>query len=200
MVIGVTGPYAAGKDEVTNSLVRLGFEEINVDRVGHRALEEKKAEVAAAFGRAVVGPDGAVDRRALSAVVFRDPAALERLESIVHPRLKELVAASVARAKEDCVVNAALLFPMGLAEFVDAVIVVRAPLLVRACRARRRDRLTLSEIFGRFRSQKKIIPQQLPRNVDIYHVWNTRNRTYLNGRVETIALALRRNARKPERR
>ena len=196
MVIGVTGLYAAGKDVVTSILVRRGFAEINVDRVGHRVLGEKKAAVAAAFGNAVLGTDGEVDRRALSAIVFNDPAALARLEGILHPRMKELVAEDVRRSPGDCAINAALLFPMGLAELADAVIVVRAPLFLRACRARRRDRLSWRELFARFRSQGKIIPQPPPANVDIYNVWNTRNRSSLERSVETIASRRPRNARR----
>ncbi len=196
MVIGVTGLYAAGKDEVTDILVRRGFTEINVDRVGHRVLAEKKAAVAAAFGDGVIGPDGGVDRGALGAIVFRNPKALSRLNAILHPRMKELVAEELDRSRGDRVVNAALLFPIGLAALVDFVIVVRAPFLIRARRARRRDGLSLSELFARFRSQGKIIPQPPPANVDIYYVWNTRNRTWLESRVETIVSRRLRNAPK----
>jgi len=191
MVIGVTGLYAAGKDEVTKILIELGFREINVDKVGHQVLAEKKAAVAAAFGDGVLGPGGEVDRRALGAVVFRDDRARARLEAVLHPRMKQLVAGEVRRSRGDVVINAALLFPMGLAALVDAVIVVRAPLLLRIRRARRRDDVGWRGILARVRAQKEIIPQPPPLNVDIYYVWNTRNRTWLETRVKTIASGLR---------
>ncbi len=191
MVIGVTGLYAAGKDEVTKILIERGFREINVDKVGHQVLAEKKAAVAAAFGDGVLGPGGEVDRRALGAVVFRDDRARARLEAVLHPRMKQLVAGEVRRSRGDVVINAALLFPMGLAALVDAVIVVRAPLLLRIRRARRRDDVGWRGILARVRAQKEIIPQPPPPNVDIYYVWNTRNRTWLETRVKTIASGLR---------
>ncbi|MBN2354227.1 MAG: dephospho-CoA kinase [Spirochaetales bacterium] len=183
----MTGLYAAGKDEVTKILIERGFREINVDKVGHLVLGEKKAEVAAAFGDGILDPGGDVDRRALGAVVFRDDGARARLEALLHPRMKELVAGEVRRTRGDLVVNAAILFPMGLAELVDAVIVVRAPLLLRICRARRRDGAGLGHLLARMRAQKEIIPQPPPPNVDIYYVWNTRNRKCLKDRVEKIA-------------
>jgi dephospho-CoA kinase len=186
MVIGVTGQYAAGKDEVTKLLVQGGCTEINVDALGHRALAERAAEIGSVFGPAILGPDDEVNRRALGALVFRDLVARARLEAIVHPRMKELVDEELRRISGDCVINAALLFPMGLDKKTDFVIVVRARWWSRLVRARRRDRLPWRELCARFRAQRKIIPQQLPRNVDMYTVWNTRTKTYLKDQLETI--------------
>ena len=96
MVLGLTGQYCAGKDAVARILERNGFRVIDVDRVGHEVLEERREEVAAAFGPGVRRADGSIDRRALGRIVFADPAALARHEAIVHPAMVERVRALAA--------------------------------------------------------------------------------------------------------
>ena len=60
-VVGVTGRYCAGKDTVTRLLVDMGYHEINVDRLGHSAVDRLSAKIVEEFGAAILGPDGAVD-------------------------------------------------------------------------------------------------------------------------------------------
>src|SRR5512136_767870 len=109
MILGLTGPYCAGKDAVARVLERRGFRVLNVDAIGHEVLEDLRGEVAAAFGSGVLRADGSVDRRALGRIVFADPAALARHEAIVHPAMVERVralAAAERAAGRDAAVNA----------------------------------------------------------------------------------------------
>jgi dephospho-CoA kinase len=187
MVIGVTGPYAAGKDEVSRLLAARGFSEINVDALGHRVLEEKKIEAVRLFGNGILRPDGSVDRRALGRIVFQRPEELARLEALLHPRMRELISAAVrAAAGRDYVINAAILIPLGLAPLTDLILVVRASLFTRFCRARGRDGLTWRAFLNRNRSQREIVPKPRPENVDIKVIWNTRNRMYLKTQIDAI--------------
>ena len=129
MVIGLTGRYCAGKDAVARILGRRGFAVLDVDRIGHEVLEERRDAVAAAFGESVRRADGSIDRRAVGRIVFADPAALALLEGIVHPAMVERVrslAAVETAAGRDAVVNAALLRHMRLDRYCDAVVEVRA--------------------------------------------------------------------------
>jgi dephospho-CoA kinase len=88
-LIGLTGNIACGKSAVLAMLEELGARVIDADRVTH-ALQQPGEPVydaiVAEFGPAILAaPGGPIDRRALGAIVFADPAALRRLERIVHP-------------------------------------------------------------------------------------------------------------------
>ena len=191
MVIGLTGKYCAGKNVVANILVPKGWAVIDVDSLGHDALVSRAEEVLAAFGPAVRGAEGAVDRPALGRIVFRDQAALARLEAIVHPVMKEEVRRIIARTPGNVIVNAAILHRMGLETLCNAVICVRAPLLLRLARAMRRDRLRMGDAMARLRAQKGICPQFNDRAVDTYTVRNRGSMRSLQRRVERIAAGLR---------
>src|SRR5271157_5503544 len=93
MIIGLTGRYCAGKDRAARALASRGYRIIDADAIAHDVLADRTRDVIAEFGPGVRTPEGGVDRRALGRIVFADPAARKRLESITHPRI-------VARIKE----------------------------------------------------------------------------------------------------
>jgi dephospho-CoA kinase len=88
-LIGLTGNIACGKSTVLAMLRELGAQVIDADRVTHelqRAGEPVYEQIVAAFGAQILAePGGPIDRTRLGAIVFADPAALRRLEQIVHP-------------------------------------------------------------------------------------------------------------------
>jgi dephospho-CoA kinase len=88
-LIGLTGNIACGKSTVVEMLRELGARVLDADRVTHelqRPGEAVYARIVAAFGAGILAePGGPIDRRRLGAIVFADPAALRRLERIVHP-------------------------------------------------------------------------------------------------------------------
>lgn len=93
VTILIQGGIASGKSTISRLLVERGARALDCDRIAHEALETPAVEqqVRAAFGPAVFGPDGHVQRKALGEVVFNDPAALLRLEQLVHPLVRERV-------------------------------------------------------------------------------------------------------------
>jgi dephospho-CoA kinase len=187
MVVGVTGKYCAGKNLVTEVLSARGFVSIDVDRLGHQALEERKTEVVDAFGSAILSSSGEIDRRRLGAMVFADQHELSRLESITHPVMIAEVAETIKRGENrDFVVNAAILFRMGLHLLCDMVLWVEAPLPSRVARALQRDRLPLSEVIKRIWTQRKLSPQPFRKLVDIYNVRNSGNRNEIEASVLSL--------------
>jgi dephospho-CoA kinase len=131
MLVGLTGGIGAGKSAVAARLAELGAVVIDSDRLARDVVApgtEGLAEVVAAFGPDVLGPDGALDRPALGRLVFADPVARERLEKIIHPRVRARAAQLVADAPPGSVVvnDVPLLVESGLADTFDLVIVVRA--------------------------------------------------------------------------
>jgi dephospho-CoA kinase len=184
----VTGTYCSGKNTLVSLLKQSDFSEIDVDRVGHQILKEGevKAELRHHFGADIFTPDGSVDRLILGQRVFRDFRELRVLESIVHPLMVEEVTRIVERMEGAVVINAAVLFRMGLQRLCDAVVCVRAPLCRRLKRARRRDREPLFRVLRRMRAQRGICPKFNTNGVDIYYVDNDRGLDHLHTQILKI--------------
>jgi len=173
MLIGLTGKYCAGKNHVAAILEKRGLPVLDVDKLGHKALENKKNEVFSRFGNEVQNPDGSVNRRLLGEKVFGKKEEITALEAIVHPQADRMIQEWIASQNgKTCVINAALLHKSAFFARLGCVIVVSAPFLVRLFRAKRRDRLSLISIFRRLMSQKRFTLQYLAVNADIYIVEN----------------------------
>ena len=160
MLIGLTGGYCAGKNRVAGLLEARGFTSIDVDRLGHRALDLAKPEVVRRFGEGILAADGSIDRKTLGAIVFADHKALADHEAIVHPHMFALVEESVAelhaRGSGSILINAAILYRMPIAATCDAILEVRACLPRRLLRAWSRDRSGIFRTVARIRSQKAL--------------------------------------------
>jgi len=87
-IVGLSGGIGSGKSTVTRMLRDLGAVTIDADAIVHELQAPGSSmlqQIAAAFGPGVLAEDGALDRPALAAIVFRDPEARARLGAIVHP-------------------------------------------------------------------------------------------------------------------
>ncbi len=186
MVVGVAGKYCAGKNLIVTYLEEARFTVIDVDKVGHDTLAAKKHDVAACFGRGVLSPEGQIDRRVLGAIVFRNSARLSELENILHPAMVSRVESMVSEIDGNIVINAAILFKMGLQRLCDCVICVTAPFWTRLKRARSRDLLGTVAILRRLLSQRGICPKFNSMDVDIYSVSNSGDKNSLKAKVENI--------------
>lgn len=197
LVLGVVGKCCAGKDFVADWLVERGWQPIDVDAIGHRALAARHTELVAAFGMTILAASGTIDRRRLGEIVFGDRKQLARLEEIVHPWMRDRVRDeaeafrdAVERGEKDLpaglVINAALLFHMSLDQYCDRVILVEAPLLARVIRARRRDNYPWRQIIDRLRSQTRIDAQAHESTADIINVKNGKRPTDLFMQLEAI--------------
>ena len=137
-VVGLVGGIGSGKSEAARILATMGAVVIDADKIGHAVYEPGTpgfAAVVDAFGSRVVGEDGRIDRGALGPIVFGDPRALERLNGIVHPLIRNEIERRIAEARDLggadlIVVEAAILLEAGWRSLVDEVWVVRAPLAV----------------------------------------------------------------------
>ena len=125
--IGLTGPIGCGKSTVAAWLAARGAVVIDADAIARQVTDEPtvRAAIAAAFGPAVVGPDGGLDRGALAATVFGDSDALARLEALTHPHVRGPIEAEVAAAEAQgapaVVIEAIKLVEGGLAAACDEV-------------------------------------------------------------------------------
>ena len=144
--IGITGPTGAGKTTALNALAQLGAHIIDADRVYHDLLAGSalmREALGARFGPAILGPDGQVDRKALGAVVFADPAALADLNAITHRFVEEEIARLEAQAAREgrpaVAIDAIALIESGVADKCDAVVGVLAPRELRVRRIMARE-------------------------------------------------------------
>lgn len=143
--IGLTGPIGCGKSTVAGWLAARGAAIVDADDLARAVLEPGEPALAAvveAFGAGVLRTDGRLDRAALAARVFADPAERRRLEAItspaVRPRLDAALAAAEASGAPVVALEAIRLVEAGLTEWCDEVWLVacrpdeqRARLLAR---------------------------------------------------------------------
>jgi dephospho-CoA kinase len=129
---GLTGGMASGKSTVARMLESLGARIIDADRVGHELLRRPYPayqEIVGCFGNGILDSEGEVDRKRLGDLVFADPAKLQELDGILHPRIiarvEELAAGYCAENfGAVIVVDAALLFEAGIgARFIRVLVV-----------------------------------------------------------------------------
>ncbi|MDR1466649.1 MAG: dephospho-CoA kinase [Treponema sp.] len=155
-LVGLTGLYCAGKNHVAEIFREKGFTTLDVDKLGHKVIETEQAAIVKRFGGGVM-ESGRINRRLLGEKVFGRPTELAALEAIIHPHVNALIKDWVEENK-NCIINAALLHRTNIFPRLDAVVVVKAPLLIRLIRAKRRDRLSWFSIVNRFKSQNFSFP------------------------------------------
>jgi dephospho-CoA kinase len=158
IILGLTGSIGMGKSTTAMLFAEAGVPVYDADAAVHKIYEGEAAPaVEAAFPGTTVG--GKVDRNKLSARVVHDPAAIRRLEAIVHPML----GASRQKFFEDAersgapvaVVDVPLLYETGGEKRVDAVVVVTTTPEIQRTRILARDNMTSEKLDA-------ILARQLP--------------------------------------
>jgi len=159
--VGLTGGIASGKTTVGRMFVELGARLIDSDVIVHelfRAGEAVNQAVVGAFGDRMRAADGSIDRTVLGEVVFNNPQARERLNSIVHPAViqrQQDWLDELASREPDAVgiVDAALMVEVGTYRNYDKLIVVVCDPDVQRRRLRHRSGLSDEQVEARIRSQ-----------------------------------------------
>jgi len=159
--VGLTGSIATGKSFVSGVLGELGCHVIDADRVAREVVEpgtEGLRRVVEAFGRKVLTPEGALDRKTLGGIVFADERLRELLNSILHPliiaaqdeRLREFEAADPEGV---AVVDAALMIESGGYRRFEKLIVVHCRPEVQRQRLIERDGISAEAAERRIAAQ-----------------------------------------------
>jgi dephospho-CoA kinase len=144
-ILGLTGSLAMGKSTAAKFFAEAGVPVHDADAEVHRLYEGAAvAPIEAAFPGTTTG--GKVDRQKLSARVLGNPAALQRLEAIVHPLVREaetrFLAEAADRGAPVAVLDIPLLIETGGDQRVDAIAVVSAPAEVQRARVLERPGMT----------------------------------------------------------
>jgi dephospho-CoA kinase len=183
IVIGLTGKACAGKNQVASVFEEKGFLVIDVDKLGHRALIDKKEDVVKAFGTKILDND-VIDRRKLGNIVFSSKTQLRVLESIVHPYIKQLCIDMIESSDRNVILNAAILQRGNLVELCSNVIFVKASIFSRYKRSKIRDKRNLIWFLKRELSQKDISIKNLKRNLEVYILDNKKTKKEIHRQID----------------
>jgi dephospho-CoA kinase len=164
-VIGLTGGIGMGKSTAAAAFRRAGIPVFDADAAVH-ALQAPGGRALPAIAAAFPGTVGAddhgrrvLDRAALRSRVLTDPAALRRLEGIMHPLVRRAEDQFLARGRRAgariAVLDIPLLLETGGERRVDLVLVVSAPRPVQIARVRRRRQLDTPQIMA-------VLARQMP--------------------------------------
>lgn len=152
----MTGGIGSGKSEVARLFEELGAFIIDTDVLAREAVAPH-SDGLMAIARAWPGVvrDGALDRTALAEIVFSDPQARERLNSIVHPFVRRLAQEREKHAHPGQVIVhvVPLLFETGYATLVDKSVLVVSPLDQRIARVMQRDHVDEAHVRARVVTQ-----------------------------------------------
>jgi len=158
VILGLTGSIGMGKSTTAKLFAEAGVPVYDADATVHMLYEGQAAPaIEAAFPGATV--DGKVDRNRLSARVVHDPAAIKRLEAIVHPMLGASRQKFLQDAEQSgapvAVVDVPLLFETGGEDRVDAVVVVTTTPEIQRQRILERPNMTEEKL-------QAILARQMP--------------------------------------
>ena len=190
LVIALTGGIACGKSTVSGMLSLLGASIIDADQISRSLTAPGGAALPAirqAFGDSVFHADGTLDRPALSAIVFADKAAIEKLNAITHPLVQQEMERQLAACRKQgsavVVLDVPLLFEAGMQHMGELVACVTAPEEVQIARMASRNGYSREEAVSRIRSQMPV--EQKARLSDVV-IDTNKPLTELEKEVETL--------------
>jgi dephospho-CoA kinase len=160
-IIGLTGNIATGKSVVRKMLEHLGAYGIDADALSHRAIAKGAPgyqPIVDTFGVWILGPDQQIDRAKLGRLVFADPEALARLESIIHPLVSQAIDIMVKRSSQSVIVIEAIKLLEGdLRNVCDSIWVTHASRDLQLIRLTQKRQMSQSEATQRIEAQ---LPQE----------------------------------------
>jgi len=161
ITVGLTGGIGSGKSTVAELWENNGAVLFKSDFEGKRILmydPDAKEEVVELFGKEAYGEDDSLNRHHIASIAFQDSSMLQKLNAIVHPRVRanfEHKARSLAELDQKIVLvnEAALIFESGIQDAFDHVVLVWSPEEIRLERVVARDKATPEEVRGRMMNQ-----------------------------------------------
>lgn len=155
--VGITGGIGSGKTVVCRAFSILGIPVFNADRAAkelYTSHPRVRKEMVRLFGEEVFLPDGAINRSTLASLIFSDPGALEAVNALIHPLVREAFGEWHRQQEAPYLLfESALLFETGSWKTMDATLLVTAPRELRIQRVMERDRVTREAVIARMNNQ-----------------------------------------------
>lgn len=191
LIIGISGQTGAGKSTLANMLSQRGLgENVEVDAVGHELLKHAAMQhiLAKTFGEKIF-VDGEICRKALGRRAFASDETIEILNNIMHPAMinevKHKIELARAAGANSIIVNAALLFSMGLDSLCNRLVYVRTNPELRLQRLIDYRQWTMESARERLHAQ-----DELPEGKDVIVVDNDGSEAALGEKAGNLAAIL----------
>ena len=159
-IIGLTGGIASGKSTVSAYLKSKNIPVIDADIESKRVLDvgnDAYYDVIREFSDSILNEDKTVNRKKLAEIVFKDKKLVEKLNSIIHPRVIERTNSMLEELRRKnvpiAVVDAPLLIEAGMQKITDEVWVVYTPYEIQIARAMLRDNSTRELVVNKIKNQ-----------------------------------------------
>lgn len=160
-IIGLTGGIGTGKSTVSGFLKEQNFAIVDADLISREVVEPGKPllkDLEEAFGSEIINEDGSLNRKGLAAIVFNDVEQRKLMDSIMHKEILAEMRRCMEKYQEQgthqgIIIDAPLLFEIGLEKWCDQVWLVTADMDIRIQRVCARDNAVPAEVEARIRNQ-----------------------------------------------
>ena len=156
-IVALTGGIASGKTLVSNEFARLGVPVIDTDVIAHAIVEPGQPalqEIKRIFGKQIIDENGSLKRSKLRALIFSDPDARQKLESILHPRIRGEVNRAITELTTDyCILVIPLLVDRADYPNVDLILVVDVEPETQITRLMTRDKCDRKQAIQALKAQ-----------------------------------------------
>lgn len=184
--VALTGNIGSGKSYVADILMKMGYPIYNADKEAAKLFSNPEIIMLLTdrFGMEILTHDGLPDRKRIATRVFNNPAALNWLNSLIHPRVIAGWKEWVKKQQSDlCFMESAIVFEHGLQTHFDAVLLVDAPEELAIQRVIVRDKVSMEQVLERLANQ---MPASEKRELTNYIIINDGENMLLPQIADTI--------------
>ena len=155
--VGITGGIGSGKSTICNFFSLLGIPVFNADNEAKKIMNESllvRSKMMMLFGKDIYLPNQDIDRKKLASIIFNSPSLLQKVNSIIHPEVRNYFNEWCNEQESPYIVHeAAILFESGFYKIMDYTILITAPENQRIERIMQRDKSTYEQIKKRISKQ-----------------------------------------------
>ncbi len=151
--VGLTGGIGCGKSTVVNAFRVLGVSIIDADQISKALVAAKSPalrEISDLFGEEILLDNGELNRAKLKQIIFNDSQALDKLEKIIHPKVRQEIKRLIAELSKTSipyvVVDIPLLLEKNYKKMFERIVVVDCTMQQQIKRVAQRDQLDESAI------------------------------------------------------
>lgn len=155
-LVAITGGIGSGKSVVSAILRIMGYSVYDCDSRAKNLMntnKDIKNDLISSFGVDCISEDGKINAQYISSIVFKDKTALLKINSIVHPRVKDDILLEYLNNQGVMFVETAILLQSNLLDIIDEVWLVDAPENVRIKRVMLRNSMNAEDVKRRIKSQ-----------------------------------------------
>ncbi|MCF6408737.1 dephospho-CoA kinase [Pseudalkalibacillus salsuginis] len=159
MIVGLTGGIGSGKSTISVMIQELNIPVIDADKIAREVVspgEAAYAQIVEFFGGDILEEDRSINRKKLGAIIFNDEEKRLKLNSFVHPAVRERMLArkdELLEVQESVVMDIPLLFESKLSHMVDRTLLVYVDKKTQLERLMKRDQSSSADALSRIRSQ-----------------------------------------------